>query len=123
MNAKALTVAAAQPRCVPKDVKCNALEHAALVLRADARLVVFPELSLTGYELDADPVSPGDPALAPLVAACAETESVALVGAPVVVGAGSVHIARSRSTSTAGAWGWASARTPEWSSTSPIRLA
>ncbi len=96
MNAKALTVAAAQPRCVPKDVGCNALEHAAHVLRADARLVVFPELSLTGYELDADPVSPGDPALAPLVAACTETESVALVGAPIVVGAGSVHIAMLR---------------------------
>ena len=45
--------------------------------------MVFPELSLTGYELDADPVAVDDPALDPLVAACAETRSVALVGAPV----------------------------------------
>ena len=47
------------------------------------RLVIFPELSLTGYELDADPVAPADAALRPIVDACAETGSVALVGAPV----------------------------------------
>jgi predicted amidohydrolase len=47
------------------------------------RLIVFPELSLTGYELDAEPVSPEDHALMPIVEACAEANSVALVGAPV----------------------------------------
>jgi hypothetical protein len=45
--------------------------------------VVFPELSLTGYELDAAVVSVEDPRLGPIVEACAETRSVALVGAPV----------------------------------------
>jgi predicted amidohydrolase len=78
-----LTIAVAQPRCAAKDVPANALEHAALIRRANARLVVFPELSLTGYELDAAPVAVDDSALAPIVEACAETGAVALVGAPV----------------------------------------
>jgi predicted amidohydrolase len=79
-----LTVAVAQPACVAGDVSANALEHARAIGAADARLVVFPELSLTGYELDAPAVSPHDGALDAIVAACAETESVALAGAPVV---------------------------------------
>jgi predicted amidohydrolase len=44
---------------------------------------VFPELSLTGYVLDAEVVSPDDPRLAPLIEACAETGTIALAGAPV----------------------------------------
>ncbi|MGW0818013.1 carbon-nitrogen hydrolase family protein [Streptomyces viridiviolaceus] len=78
-----LTIAAAQPRCVAHDVAGNALAHAEAVRAADARVVVFPELSLTGYELDAAPVAPSDERLAPIVAACAETGTLALVGAPV----------------------------------------
>ncbi len=78
-----LVVAAAQPPCVPGDVAANVAAHAAAVLAVRARLVVFPELSLTGYLLAADPVAPGDPVLTPLVGACAATGSVALVGAPV----------------------------------------
>ncbi|MEU8154779.1 carbon-nitrogen hydrolase family protein [Micromonospora sp. NPDC048986] len=78
-----LRLAVAQPPCVPLDVAANALAHAAAVRRARARVVVFPELSLTGYELDAPVVSVGDPRLAPLVEACAETNTVALAGAPV----------------------------------------
>lgn len=50
---------------------------------AGARVVVFPELSLTGYELDAHAVAVDDIALAPLVEACAATDALALVGAPV----------------------------------------
>ena len=64
-------------------MRANALEHARLIRAANARLVVFPELSLTGYELDADAVSPDDEELGAIVAACAEQESVALVGAPI----------------------------------------
>ena len=56
-------------------------------------MVVFPELSLTGYELDADTIDPGDARLAPIAAACAETGSLALVGAPVAGEAGRPHIA------------------------------
>ncbi len=85
-------IAAAQPACTPKDVRSNALEHARLIRAAEARLVVFPELSLTGYELDADAVSPEDDALGTIVAACTQTESVALVGAPVGDEHGRAHI-------------------------------
>jgi predicted amidohydrolase len=88
-----LTVAAAQPRTTPKDVRANALEHAAAIRSANARIVVFPELSLTGYELDADPVSPADEALEPIVEACAETGAIALAGAPVAGEDGQAHIA------------------------------
>jgi predicted amidohydrolase len=83
-----LTIAAAQPRCVARDVEANAVEHAAAVRAARARVVVFPELSLTGYELDAPAVSTDDVRLAPLRAACAETGSLALAGAPVRNGSG-----------------------------------
>ena len=87
-----LTVALAQPLCAPHDVAVNALTHADVVRSAAARVVVFPELSLTGYELDAITLSPSDPRLAPLVTACAATGSVALVGAP-IEGAEQPHIA------------------------------
>src|SRR4029077_3005048 len=78
-----LTIAVAQPPCVSYDVAANALTHAATVRAAGARVVVFPELSLTGYELDAPAITADDPRLAPLVEACATTGSVALLGAPV----------------------------------------
>ena len=78
-----LSVAVAQPRCHARDVRANALEHAATIRRVDARLVVFPELSLTGYELDAAPVPVGGAVLAAIAEACAETGAIALVGAPV----------------------------------------
>ena len=87
-----LVVAAAQPRCVPHDVAANAHAHAELIRTAAARVTVFPELSLTGYELDADVVAVDDARLAPITEACAETGSCALVGAPVASGRGD-HIA------------------------------
>jgi len=91
-----LTIAVAQPRCVPYDVAANAATHAATVraaAQAAARVVVFPELSLTGYELDAPAITAEDPCLAPIVEACAATGSLALVGAPVQGEAGRSHIA------------------------------
>ncbi|MEV6694643.1 carbon-nitrogen hydrolase family protein [Micromonospora sp. NPDC051196] len=78
-----LRIAVAQPACRAYDVGANVAAHAALVGTAAARVVVFPELSLTGYELDAAPVDPADPLLAPLIDACAAAGSLALVGAPV----------------------------------------
>jgi predicted amidohydrolase len=78
-----LLVAASQPPCAGRDVVRNARAHADAVREAGARLVLFPELSLTGYELAAEPVSPTDPALGHIVEACAATGAVALVGAPV----------------------------------------
>jgi predicted amidohydrolase len=77
---------------VAYDVAANAAVHAATIRCADARLVVFPELSLTGYELDAPAISVEDPRLAPIVEACAQTGSLALAGAPVQGEAGRAHI-------------------------------
>ncbi|GAB3851425.1 carbon-nitrogen hydrolase family protein [Dactylosporangium cerinum] len=78
-----LTIAVAQPVAVAHDVAANAAAHALMVRGAGARVVVFPELSLTGYELDADLVPTDHPGLAPLIDACRETGTLALVGAPV----------------------------------------
>jgi predicted amidohydrolase len=63
-----------------------------LIRSARARVIVFPELSLTGYELDAEPVSPDEEALMSIVDVCAEANSVALVGAPVTGSDGRRHI-------------------------------
>jgi predicted amidohydrolase len=79
---KALVVAVAQPLLTAHDVEANVAVHAETVRAAGARVVVFPELSLTGYELDAVPMSETDPRLTPLVEACAETGTIALAGAP-----------------------------------------
>lgn len=88
-----LVIAVAQPLCVPYEVAVNAVTHAATVRSAGARVVVFPELSLTGYELDAPAITVEDPRLTPIVEACAEAGSLALVGAPVHGDAGRSHIA------------------------------
>ncbi|MEU4561639.1 carbon-nitrogen hydrolase family protein [Actinoplanes sp. NPDC023936] len=77
-----LTIAAAQPSTTAFDVAGNAVAHAAAIRAANARVVVFPEMSLTGYELTAPLVEPDDPRLAPIVEACAATGTLALVGAP-----------------------------------------
>jgi predicted amidohydrolase len=88
-----LTIAVAQPPCVPYDIAVNATTHAGVIRSAAARVVVFPELSLTGYELDAVPITADDPRLMPIVRACAEAGSVALVGAPVAAADGRRHLA------------------------------
>jgi predicted amidohydrolase len=61
-----LTIAVAQPRCVPYDVAANAAAHARAIRAADA-----------------PPVTVDDPRLEAIVAACQETRTLALVGAPV----------------------------------------
>lgn len=78
-----LTIAAAQPPTVAHDVAANARSHAAAIREARARLVVFPELSLTGYELDTPAIGADDARLGPIAEACAATDAVALCGAPV----------------------------------------
>lgn len=88
-----LTVAAVQPMCTAFDVARNARVHAQAVRDVAARVVVFPELSLTGYETTAGAVGLDDAAPVPLVAACAETGSLALVGAPVADGDGGRSVA------------------------------
>jgi predicted amidohydrolase len=88
-----LSIAVAQPLSLPYDVAANAVTHAATVRAAGARVVVFPELSLTGYALDAPAITADDPRWAPIVEACAEAGSLALVSAPVEGDAGRSHIA------------------------------
>lgn len=90
--AVALTVACAQPAVDADDLAATVEAHAALVSEATADLVVFPELSLTGYELAATAVSLEDRRLAPLIDACATTGTTALVGGPVAE-QGKEHIA------------------------------
>jgi predicted amidohydrolase len=79
---------------VPGDVAANAAAAAAMVREAGdagARVVLFPEKFLTGYEpglIQADPErcavrGGGDARLAPLLDACRDTGSVAVVGTAV----------------------------------------
>lgn len=58
----------------------NVAEHARLVTAAQADLVVFPELSLTGYRFGAPAIEPDSPYLDPLISACAATHTTALIG-------------------------------------------
>ncbi len=87
-----LAVEVAQPLVVDGDLAGNVERHAAIVRTTSARVVVFPELSLTGYRLDADVVDPDDERLEPLVTACAATGATALVGAPTVGDRGQDHL-------------------------------
>src|SRR5688572_3323481 len=86
-----MLVAAAQLAAVPGDVHANVAAHTDFVFAAaaqGARLVAFPELSITGYELDRIATEPeltlddDDPRLAPLQDACAVTGVTAVVGLP-----------------------------------------
>lgn len=86
-------VAVAQPACHELDVVHNASRQAGVVRRAGARLVVFPELSLTGYDLAAPAVAADDARLDPIRAACDSADAIALVGAPVREGDGREYIA------------------------------
>lgn len=88
-----MRIATAQPAVVAYDVAANGVAHARIMREAGARLVVFPELSLTGYNLDAPAVSCDDPRLEPIRQACADTGSVAPAGAPIVESGGFSYIA------------------------------
>ena len=87
-----MNVAAAQLQSIPGDVAANAAVHAQLIADAaatGARVVVFPELSVTGYELDLlrdDPslwLSPEDARLDSVRDTCRTAGIWAVVGAPV----------------------------------------
>lgn len=92
MDASQLVVAVAQVAPIPGDVGANA-EHAAVLIheaaKRGARLVVFGELSLVGYDIDALEddarwVTEGDPRCEPVRAAATATGLTAIVGAPVI---------------------------------------
>lgn len=85
----ALTLAAAQTVSIPGDVAANIQRHLALMRAAaeqGVQCLVFPELSLTGYEpfLAADlAIDPQDAVLTPLRELARELRLTAVVGMPV----------------------------------------
>lgn len=85
----ALTLAAAQTVSIPGDVVANIQRHLALMRAAaeqGVQCLVFPELSLTGYEpfLAADlAIDPQDAVLAPLRDLARELRLTVVVGMPV----------------------------------------
>ncbi|MFF1790816.1 carbon-nitrogen hydrolase family protein [Kitasatospora sp. NPDC058243] len=91
-----LRIATVQAQAVAGDIPANAAQAAELVREAaaaGARLVLFAEKFLSGYEpelIRTDPlkcaVQPGDPRLAPIAEACRETGTAAIVGAAAQVG-------------------------------------
>jgi len=89
-SARALAVAQTVP--VRGDVDANVAEHvrlARVAAREGARVIVFPELSLTGYELDLardTAFSENDPRLIPLLDLTSSCSMTVIVGAPVGVG-------------------------------------
>ena len=92
MMTEPVSLAAAQTVPARGDVDANITQHLRLLAAAadaGAQVVVFPELSLTGYELDlarALAFTENDGRLAPLVAAAASAGVTLVVGAPVRVG-------------------------------------
>ncbi|WP_213243692.1 MULTISPECIES: carbon-nitrogen hydrolase family protein [Gordonia] len=96
-----LRVVAAQPHVA--DLASTVRAHAHVIDVATPDLVVFPELSLTGYRYDALALSPDHDAdaLEPIVSACARTDGVAIVGAPVTYqGAKAIAMLRIDATGT-----------------------
>lgn len=94
----ARALAAAQTVPVRGDVEANVAQHVRLARVAageGAEVLVFPELSLTGYELDLAAglaFSPSDPRLAPLVEVASAHAMTLVAGAPVRIGP-RLHIA------------------------------
>jgi len=92
-----LTIAAAQAVSIRGDVERNLEHHGQLARLAASRkagVIVFPELSLTGYELDlAEELafSASDPRLERLEDVADSSGSIVVVGAPVRLGS-ALHI-------------------------------
>lgn len=98
VTARTLALAVAQTTPRRGDVDANIDQHsrlARLAAEAGAKVLVFPELSLTGYEMElaADlAFSEEDPRLDPLLEAATSLSIALVVGAPVRIGA-CLHIA------------------------------
>lgn len=86
-------LAAAQTVAVPGDVSANIAQHlelARIATQERAKVVVFPELSLTGYELELAPAlafAEDDARLGPLSGFARASGATLIVGAPVRVAA------------------------------------
>ena len=85
-------IAAAQTIPVGGDVQANLDQHLRLIAaaaREGAAVVLFPELSLTGYEMDLArelAFAPDDARLDPLVEAAASNAMIVIAGAPIRCG-------------------------------------
>ncbi len=94
---RALVIAAAQTTPIRGDVDANVDQHVQLVRAAaeeQVQVLVFPELSLTGYELDLArdlAFSGSDPRLVPLVEVSSACSMSLVVGAPIRI-ASRLHI-------------------------------
>jgi predicted amidohydrolase len=81
-------LAVAQSTAVPRDVRENVSRHVRFASAAadhGVRMIVFPELSLTGYDLHlttSDALAPEDPRLQPLRDVSRAHEIVVVAGAP-----------------------------------------
>ena len=93
-----LILAAAQSASLPGAVEENLVHHlrvAEAAVKHGAHLLVFPELSLTGYEpalARAHTVGPDDPRLDPLRRLAGEAALAVVVGAPLPGVGGALHI-------------------------------
>src|SRR5215472_12732137 len=94
-----LIIAAAQSTSVPGDVSRNIAHHlrfGAMAAERGVQLLVFPELSLTGYELTiarANGVRPDSSDLDPLRDWATHAHMTVVVGAPVLNDQDQLHIA------------------------------
>lgn len=94
-----LIIAAAQSKSTPDDISQNVAHHlrfGALAANNDAQLLVFPELSLTGYEpaiARPNAISPASSCLDPLRRFAEEAHMTVVVGAPLLNDEGRLHIA------------------------------
>jgi 5-aminopentanamidase len=97
-----LRLALAQVEAVPGDVAANLAQAVDITRRAageGARLVAFPEVSLTGYELaflaegPEGWFTPADPRLAPLRGVCRDAGITAVVGGAVLEPEGTPRLA------------------------------
>ena len=92
-------IAAAQSSSVPGDISRNVAHHlrfAAIAAEYGVRMLIFPELSLTGYELGlarASAIHPDSAWLDPLRDFAARTGMTVVAGGPLVNDSGALHIA------------------------------
>jgi predicted amidohydrolase len=94
-----LIIAAAQSTSVPGDISWNVAHHlrfAAMAAEHGTQLLVFPELSLTGYELTiarSNAIRPDSSDLDPLRRLAMRAHMTVVVGAPVLNDQDQLHIA------------------------------
>lgn len=99
VGSRKLTIAAAQSQSLPGDIARNVAHHlrfARIAAEHGAVLLIFPELSLIGYELAlaaSYPLLPDSPALNPLRRLAESARMVVVAGAPLPGARGFLHIA------------------------------